>query len=177
MNIKKLCAIFLAGTISATFAQATGMSRWQLEDISNSTGYTVPGNAVSMHQFGMLKHSHICGNDELYLIWSSDTPKVWNLPGQRLAVTASFDGTRVEMPLEVVSIKPVSQDRKLVVLAHVFPNKAVIDLIGQSRQVTVSMPASSAQSGYFDVQQETFSLHGFIEARAKAQWACDQKSI
>lgn len=165
-----------AGVSDLANIQSVTESDWKLEDIAKSTGFTISGKTVSDHEFGMLKHSNICDDDELYLIWSTDTPDVWDLPGKRLNIVANFDGTSVDLPLEVVSIKPTSRARNLVILAHLFPNSDMISLIGRSYQVTVSMAEDSIYGAYFDVAQDTFTLRGFREARAQAQWACDRKS-
>ncbi len=174
MKIKLFCAGLLTAVMQAPLVSAASVDSWQLAEVASSTGYTVNGNRVSDHQFGMLKHSNICNSDEMYLTWSTNSKNVWDLPGKRLDVTANFDGTYLEMPLEVVAIKPQGQGRSLITLAHVFPNSAVIDMISKADNVKVSMSGSKAK--YFDVKEDTFSLNGFTKARAQAQWACNRKS-
>lgn len=155
---------------------AEEISNWVLSDHHGSTGFTVSGDASSEHQFGMLKQDEVCTRDEMYLAWSTSSSNVWNLSGQRLALQASFDGTRIELPLEVVAIKPLPAGRKLVELAHAFPNEAILEVIGNAKQATIAMPEGIG-ARYFDIDQDTFSLAGFNAARADAQAACDYKSL
>lgn len=171
--------VVLAALFTACISQVFAGERnaWKVEPISHSTGFTVPGSAGAQHQFGMLKHSNICSNDELYLIWSSDRPDVWSLSGKRVNILADFDGTALEMPLEVVSIKELGGNRHLVMFAHVYANDAVIDLISKSERLTVSMPQEDpAAANAFGVAQDSFNIAGFSDARAAAAQRCNSMS-
>lgn len=169
---KSISALFVFFMVSGVIAGER--NAWKVEPISHSTGYTVPGSMMSQHQFGMLKHSNICASDELYLIWSSDRADIWSLSGQRVNVLANFDGTSLEMPLEVVSIKELGGNKHLVMFSHVYANDAVIDLIGKSQRLTVSMPQEDpAMSALFGVNQDSFNIAGFMDARAAAAQRCN----
>lgn len=175
--LKRLAVVVTLFAACASQVFSGERNAWKVEPISQSTGFTVPGSVAAQHKFGMLKHSNICGNDELYLIWSSNRPDVWGLSGKRVNILASFDGTALEMPLEVVSIKELGGNRHQVMFAHVYANEAVIDLISNSQQLTISMPQEDpAAANAFGVFQDSFEISGFSEARAAAAQRCNSLS-
>lgn len=175
--INRITSVALLFAFFVTPGFSGERNAWKVEPISRSTGFTVDGLGGASHQFGMIKHSNICGVDELYLIWSSNRAGVWRLSGKRVNVLASFDGTSLEMPLEVVSIKELGGNRHQVMFAHVYANEAVIDLISNSQQLTISMPQEDpAAANAFGVFEDSFDIAGFSEARAAAAQRCNSLS-
>ncbi|MGJ8685950.1 MAG: hypothetical protein ACSHWQ_00615 [Spongiibacteraceae bacterium] len=176
MKFKHVVLLSIIAAVSSVSAHANIGTSWKFEKGTNSTGFTTAGKQNSVHQFGMLKHNNVCSNDELYLTWTSTGENVWSLPGKRLNMVADFDGVEVEMPLEVVSIKPMSANKKLVVMAHLYSNSQLLELIKGSQKVKFSMPSGYGGGHYFDTLEDTFALKGFIEARSKAQRRCNSIS-
>lgn len=176
MKFKQAVLLSMIAAVSSVGAYANTGASWKFERGTNSTGFTTAGKQNSVHQFGMLKHNNVCNNDELYLTWVSAGENVWSLPGKRLNLVADFDGVEVKMPLEVVSIKPMSANKKLVVLAHLYSNAQLLELIEASRHVRFSMPSGYGGGHYFDTLEDTFALNGFVEARSQAQRRCNSIS-
>jgi hypothetical protein len=163
-------SVFLSVGVSANIA-----SEWHIENMSKSTGYVVDG-AASGHQFGLVKHSNTCGNDEVYLSWSSNSSDIWSLAGKTITMNANFNGVSIPMPLEVVAIKPLKGNSHQVIMGHVFANSELLDLMHQAHSVEVLMPTSGDALRHFSVGGDSFILRGFTEARSQAFNRCQTQS-
>ncbi len=175
MTIRKIVSAGIASSILCFGLQANASSAWELEAISKSTGYTVHGELGGENQFGLLKHSNTCSNDEFYISWSSDSADIWSLAGQKVSLSADFDGVPIDIPVEVVSIRPMTGGQHQVVFGHSFANSELLTLMGQAQSVNVVM-ASSNISQYFSVIGDSFSLAGFAQARSQALTRCNSQS-
>ncbi len=175
MTIRKIVSAGIASSILCFGLQANASSNWELEAISKSTGYTVQGEHGAENQFGLLKHSNTCSNDELYISWASDSAEIWSLAGQKVSLSADFDGVPIDIPVEVVSIRPMAGDQHQVVFGHSFANSELLALMGQAQSVNVVM-ASANVAKYFSVIGDSFSLQGFVQARSLALTRCNTQS-
>lgn len=152
-------------------------SEWRLADKTQSTSFTVPGQQTPQHEFGILKYNHVCSKDELYLTWTSNSPAVWSLAGKKVNIQGSFDGTLVEMPLEVVAIRELGGNAHQLTFAHVKASPSVLELIGNSQHAYVAMPRNQPElAGIFSQTKDRFALQGFNTAREQAKQRCDQQT-
>ena len=161
-------------------ALATGLCHaarqdWTLEPIEKSTAYSVSGQSVKQQQFGLVKHSNRCTQDELMLTLASAHPNVWGLAGKRVALRADFDGVEMTLPLEVIAIRPGAGSAHRIMLGHVFANSELISLISRAQIMALSV-ADDQFSEYFSSAGESFALAGFSSARDQADQRCQQQS-
>ncbi|MDF1693139.1 MAG: hypothetical protein P1U47_12235 [Zhongshania sp.] len=175
MTIRTVLTAGIASTLLSLSAHATTGTNWAFEAISKSTGYTVNGQQAESNQFGLVKHSNTCSNDELYISWASDSANVWALAGQKISLAADFDGVPMDIPLEVVSIKPMAGNMHQVIFGHSFANPELLALMSHASSVNVLMP-SVELAKYFKQTGDSFSLAGFTQARLQALTRCNSQS-
>ncbi len=175
MTIRKLVSVGVASVVLSFGVQVNASSGWELEAISKSTGYSVHGQKGSANQFGLLKHSNTCGADELYISWASDSANIWSLAGQKVSLAADFDGVALDIPLEVISIRPLKGNQHQVIFGHSFANPELLALMTAAGSVNLMMTSSDVAQ-YFTVTGDNFPLQGFAQARSKALTRCESQS-
>ena len=175
MTIRKMISAGVASVALSFGVQANVSAGWEQEAISKSTGYSVHGQQGTANQFGLLKHSNTCNSDELYLSWASDSANIWSLAGQKISIAADFDGVAMDIPLEVISIRPLKGNQHQVIFGHSFANSELLSLMTQSQSVNIQM-ASADVAQYFTVTGDNFPLEGFVQARLKALTRCNSQS-
>ncbi|MEX1670086.1 hypothetical protein AB4876_14285 [Zhongshania guokunii] len=175
MTIRTMLTAGITSTLLSLNVHATTGANWDFEAISKSTGYTVHGQQTEGNQFGLVKHSNTCSSDELYISWASDSANIWALAGQKVSLAADFDGVPMDIPLEVISIKPMSGNVHQVIFGHSFANQELLALMSQASSVNVLMP-SAELAKYFKQTGDSFSLAGFAQARSQALTRCNSQS-
>ena len=168
MTIRKLVSVGVALVAMSLAAEAKVPEGWEIEAISKSTGYSVHGQEGSKNQFGLLKHSNTCAADELYISWVSDSDNIWPLAGKQISLAADFDGVALDIPVEVVSIRPMQGGRS-------FANSELLSLMANAASVNLVM-ASADVAQFFSVTGDRFSMQGFAQARLDAQSRCQSQS-
>jgi hypothetical protein len=175
MTLRKLVSVGVALVAMSLTAEAKVSAGWELEAISKSTGYSVKGEEGSTNQFGLLKHSNTCAADELYISWISDSANIWPLAGKQISLAADFGGVALDIPVEVVAIRPMSGDRYQVVFGRSFANAELLSLMANTASVNLVM-ASPEVAQFFSVTDDQFPLQGFAKARLDAQSRCQSQS-
>ncbi|GAA4106112.1 hypothetical protein [Zhongshania borealis] len=175
MTVRKLVSVGVALVAMSLAAEAKVSGGWELEAISKSTGYSVHGQEGSKNQFGLLKHSNTCAADELYISWVSDSDNIWPLAGKQISLAADFDGVALDIPVEVVSIRPMQGDRYQVIFGRSFANSELLSLMANAASVNLVM-ASTDVAQFFSVTGDRFSMQGFAQARLDAQSRCQSQS-
>ncbi len=175
--MRKMPLFVFSSLFFSLSASASVFQNWHIADQTQATSFTKAGSNHDLHEFGILKHNTLCHKDELYLSWSSNSPAVWSLSGKRIKVRANFDGVELDMPLEVVAIRELRDNKHQLILSHLQANKAVIDIIGSSHSVKLSMPAEDTQvAKALSIEEDYFSLSGFVAARQQAEQRCQQQT-
>ena len=175
MTIRKTVSVVAVSIVLSFGVQAAVSAGWELEVISKSTGYSVHGQQGAANQFGLVKHSNTCGSDELNISWASDSANIWSLSGQKISLSADFDGIEMDIPLEVVSIRPLKGNQHQVIFGHSFANSELLSLMTQSHSVSLLMESSNVAQ-YFTVTADNFPLQGFTQARLQALTRCNSQS-
>ena len=145
-------------------------NNWTIDD--NNHVY-VNGNTVHGHKFGFIKDKGgRCNDHLLFITWSTYNPNLEKFEGQYAKILMLFDNHNTHTNAELITAYNFSGVLTLAMFGNVVMPEEFLNIIRESKKLTVIFPNSNEMSEALDIKQDTFGIKGFSEAFNQAQRQC-----
>ena len=140
--------------------------------VDNSYIYT-NGDTVHGHKFGIIKGEGDRCNDHLLLLtWSTHNSNLEKFEGQHTKILILLDNHTTHTTVELITTYNFSGVLTLAIFGNIAISEELLDIIGESKKLTLTFPDSNEISTALDIKQDTFNIKGFTEALNQATNLC-----
>ncbi len=148
---------------------------WKVEEIGTFVRYTTHGSVIWGHQFGFLKRIEDCSLDNLWVSLSSSFDEVKEFEGEDALLKLDIDGAVSEIKVQLSTVyKPELLSYHLMAFTNYVPENDFIDLLKKGHELKLTVVEPKQLVKYLDINDEVFSLNGFIASRLKANEYCEK---
>lgn len=128
------------------------------------------GKAINGHLFGIVKKTNTCENDFLWLSLSTYKAEVKIKENQTISFELSIDEKKHPLKLKVRNLSKLTPFIDLLLFENLSLNKAIIEDLKKSSNVELKIIDNHLKK--FKIQQDSFSLKGFVANYTKLEEMC-----
>lgn len=129
------------------------------------------GNSVNGHKFGFIKDKGRCDENLMFLNWSTYSSGLEEFKGQSVKIIMDFDGTLTHTFLELISTYKFGP-MTLAMLSNVVMPEEFLDIIRNSKKLTVWFPSENQLIKALDIKKDSFDIEGFSGKFKQTQKQC-----
>ena len=180
--MKKFIKIIILVTISINIFASSAME-WKYKEwrvFKSDDGlikYTTKGEVAQGNEFGFIKKTGNCSNDELWLTIYTTKKDIEKLKSKSATLEVVADKVKFTIEVNILSVFSLTSTSSVVLFSSFIANNNFIELLKKSSEVTFTVVAPTNIVKAFDIPYETFSLNGFTANYVKATEACKDPSV
>jgi len=165
--MKKLLAVLLVSILSVASYAEDG---WTVEkDRIYTHGSTVHG-----HKFGYFKDKEYCGNDLIYIQWSTYEDGLKEFEGIDAKIAISLNGKEAStiMPSTLVDTAEFVNISTLAIFKTIILSKELSKDIRESDSIELQFVGPNDLINKLDIKSDVFNTAGLLEAYSKIDNSC-----
>ena len=178
--MKKILTVLLClGLISCVVSKVSKAENgeWTNKDWSASfrggkVFYITHGSAVYGDEFGFFKAPGACSSDTIWVTFSSAKDEVLNFIGKDVVFRFIVDGRSFKITLNMLTAEKFTEVTKVMMFTNSYAGDDLISILNKGKKLTLKIIEPKELVKYLDIEDDEYSLNGFIATRLKARAMC-----
>ena len=164
-------------SVSKAETKEWSIKDWSVRFDENKVFYITHGSVVWGHEFGFFKAPGYCVSNTIWITFSSVNDEVLNFIGKDAVFRITVDGTSFRINVNMLTAQKFTPTTKVMMFTNSYAGDDLINILNKGKKLTLKIIEPKDLVKYLDIQDDEFSLNGFIAARLKAKEMCDAVTL